>query len=148
MTLIGTLLVVAAVVGGAYVLRFESTNRSRAIGRLAVAGLMVFAGFAMIRPADVDGVAVSVGLARGSDLVLYLLILGAGLFAASTYARFRELERRFAKLARSIALAEAERDDRRPPSADPVAQDLGLNQQRDRGTSQLRGHRPVDRIQR
>jgi hypothetical protein len=114
MTLIGILLVLAVVVGGAYVLRFESTNRSRAIGRLAVAGLLAFAGYAMIRPADVDGVAVLVGVARGSDLVLYLLVLGAGLFAASTYARFRELERRFAKLARSIALAEAERDDRPP----------------------------------
>ena len=45
------------------------------------------------------------------SLVLYVLVVGFGFFAISTYLRFKELELKLAKLARAVALNEADRRD-------------------------------------
>ena len=51
--------------------------------------------------------------------MLYALVVGFGFFAISTYLRFKELELKYARLARAVALAEADRRDHagdRPPT--------------------------------
>ncbi len=107
MTLIKIILVVAALALGLFVLRFHGTNRGGALVKLGLAGFLLFAIYAVLRPDDVTWLATQVGVGRGADLLLYLLVVGFGFFAVSTYLRFKELELRFARLARALALAEA-----------------------------------------
>ena len=56
------------------------------------------------------------GVGRGADLVLYVLVVGFGFFAISTYLRFKELELKYARLARAIALNEADQRDHQHPA--------------------------------
>ena len=46
-----------------------------------------------------------------------VLVVGFGFFAISTYLRFKELELKYARLARAIALNEADQRDHRHPSS-------------------------------
>lgn len=102
------ILLVAAVLALAGVLfRHARAVRVSALVKLGMAAFLIFAGYAVLRPDHVSVVASWLGVGRGTDLVLYLLVVGVGFFAARTYVRFRDLELRYARLARRIALDEA-----------------------------------------
>lgn len=91
--------------------------RSQAIRRL---GLVLFAGFAVVSilfPAVWNRLAHLVGVGRGTDMVLYALVVAFLSFTVTTYVRFRDLEVRYTKLARRLALDEA--------GAPPSRGDLG-----------------------
>lgn len=64
--------------------------------------------YAVMRPDDLSALAKLVGVGRGTDLVLYALVVAfmAGMF--SFYQRFRVVDRRYTELARTVALREAE----------------------------------------
>jgi len=64
--------------------------------------------YAVMRPDDLSAIAKLVGVGRGTDLVLYALVVAfmAGMF--SFYQRFRVVDRRYTELARTVALREAE----------------------------------------
>jgi small membrane protein len=64
--------------------------------------------YAVMRPDDLSAIAKLVGVGRGTDLVLYALVVAfmAGMF--SFYQRFRVVDRRYTELARMVALREAE----------------------------------------
>ena len=64
--------------------------------------------YAVMRPDDLSAVAHVLGVGRGTDLVLYALVVAfmAGMF--STYQRFRVVDRRYTELARTVAIREAE----------------------------------------
>ena len=64
--------------------------------------------YAVMRPDDLSALARLVGVGRGTDLVLYALVVAfmAGMF--SFYQRFRVVDRRYTELARTVALREAE----------------------------------------
>ena len=74
-------------------------------------GLVLFAlanVYAVMRPDDLTAVARALGVGRGTDLVLYALVVAfmAGMF--SMYQRFRVVDRRYTELARTVAIREAE----------------------------------------
>ena len=74
-------------------------------------GLVLFAVaniYAVMRPNDLSVIAHFLGVGRGTDLVLYALVVAfmAGMF--SMYQRFRVVDRRYTELARTIAIREAE----------------------------------------
>ena len=74
-------------------------------------GLVLFAVanvYAVMRPDDLSAISKLVGVGRGTDLVLYALVVAfmAGMF--SFYQRFRVVDRRYTELARTVALREAE----------------------------------------
>lgn len=74
-------------------------------------GLVLFAlvnVYAVMRPDDLSALARLVGVGRGTDLLLYALVVAfmAGMF--SFYQRFRVVDRRYTELARTVALREAE----------------------------------------
>src|SRR4051794_11652771 len=74
-------------------------------------GLIVFAllnVFAVLRPDDVTVVAHWLGVGRGTDLLLYLLVLAFLLGMLNFYLRFQGVDRRLTDLARSLAVREAE----------------------------------------
>ncbi len=123
MTIIKILLILAVVALLLVLLRSHGTNKGGAYVKIGMAVFLAFAAYAVIRPDDVTWVAAQLGVGRGTDLVLYMLVLGFGFFAISTYLRFKEMELKFARLARAIALAEAERSAvRRLPDDPPSLQ--------------------------
>jgi small membrane protein len=62
----------------------------------------------VMRPNDLTAIAKFLGVGRGTDLVLYALVVAfmAGMF--SMYQRFRVVDRRYTELARTVAIREAE----------------------------------------
>jgi hypothetical protein len=48
------------------------------------------------------------GVDRGTDLMLYALIIAFSFTTLSTYLRFKDLELRYARLARAVALEGAQ----------------------------------------
>lgn len=79
--------------------------------------------YAVMRPDDLTTVARLLGVGRGTDLVLYALVVAfmAGMF--SFYQRFRIVDRRYTELARTVAIREAETVNReRGLSAAPGAE--------------------------
>jgi hypothetical protein len=74
-------------------------------------GLILFAVvnvLAVLRPDDVTALARALGVGRGTDLVLYLLVIAFFLGTLSTYMRFKVVDRRYTELARVMAIREAE----------------------------------------
>ncbi|MFL6116592.1 MAG: DUF2304 family protein [Catenulispora sp.] len=84
------------------------TVRTQAVKRIGFVLFIFGAVYAILRPQDVDWVAHRLGVGRGADLVLYMLVVVVAFFAANTFLRFRSLERRFTDLARAVALSNAE----------------------------------------
>jgi hypothetical protein len=76
--------------------------------RIALVLFAVVNIYAVMRPEDLTLIARALGVGRGTDLVLYALVVAfmAGMF--SMYQRFRVVDRRYTELARSVAIREAE----------------------------------------
>jgi len=62
----------------------------------------------VLRPDDVTFLATKVGVGRGADLLLYLLVVAFVFVVLNVYLRFRDLGERYTDLARAVALREAE----------------------------------------
>ena len=102
LVLIGVVIVIAA-----RLLRSRGA-RPQALRRL---GLMLFAALAVwsiLFPSVWNRIAKVVGVGRGTDMVLYALVVAFLSFTLTTYVRFREFEARYTKLARRLALDEAD----------------------------------------
>ncbi|WIM86387.1 DUF2304 domain-containing protein [Candidatus Mycobacterium wuenschmannii] len=96
-----------------YLLRSRRSVQSQAWVKVGFV-LFVLAGvYAVLRPNDTTVVAHWLGVARGTDLMLYALIVAFSFSTLSTYLRFKDLEVRYTRLARSIALDNAQKPDSR-----------------------------------
>ncbi|WP_439031435.1 DUF2304 domain-containing protein [Gordonia terrae] len=108
---------ILAILGLVALVGFFVVNRGTARASAGVKLLFVaFVGFglyAMLRQDDVTWVANKIGIQRGLDLVLFLLVIAFAFTTVSTYLRFRDLEVKYARLARAIALQNAESDNQR-----------------------------------
>jgi hypothetical protein len=92
-------------------------SRHLAVRRLLLLAVFGLGIFTVIFPDVTSKVAEFVGVGRGTDLVLYALVVvfvGNSLFTAG---RFRHQERDITKLARAMAIAEAPHPERRSPDA-------------------------------
>ncbi len=108
----GTLLIQLILLFGAGMMLFLFIRRwdaahTRAWKRIGFFVFVVANVFAVLRPGDVTWVAHRVGVGRGTDLVLYLLVVAVSFFALNTYMRFRSLEKQVTDLARAMALRDA-----------------------------------------
>lgn len=103
-------LVLVALVGFFIVSR--GTARASAGVKILFVVFVVFGFYAMFRQNDVTWVANKLGIQRGLDLVLFLLVIAFAFTTVSTYLRFRELDIRYARLARAIALQNAQQQER------------------------------------
>jgi small membrane protein len=104
--LIQLLLIVVVIVAAVRLLRGRGA-RTQAVRRL---GLLLFAGLAVwsiLFPSVWNQIARLVGVGRGTDMVLYALVVAFLSFTLTTYGRFRDFEARYTKLARRLALDEA-----------------------------------------
>lgn len=94
-----------------YLLRSRRSAQTQAWVKVGFV-LFVLAGvYAVLRPNDTTVVAHWLGVARGTDLMLYALIIAFSFSTLSTYLRFKDLELRYARLARAIALDGAQPPD-------------------------------------
>jgi small membrane protein len=106
--IIQVLLVPALVLAVVLSLRARASLRGQA-RRKILAGITVVAGaVAVLFPGLLQALADLVGVTRGTDLMLYGLALVIIYLVGSTSVRFREQESRLVRLARQVALAEAE----------------------------------------
>jgi hypothetical protein len=102
------LLVPAVIAAVILSLRARASLRGQARRKIMAAVTVVAGVLAVIFPDSLQVLAESVGVTRGTDLLLYLVALTIIYLVGSTGVRFREQEARLVVLAREVALAEAE----------------------------------------
>jgi small membrane protein len=115
------LLLIAVVILTAVRLLRGRGARTQAVRRL---GLMLFAALAVwsiLFPSVWNRIAKVVGVGRGTDMVLYALVVAFLSFTLTTYLRFRDFEARYTKLARRLALDES--GPPQPPQGVPEQQE-------------------------
>lgn len=88
-------------------LRGYSGARHQAIRRLLLLGFTLLAGASLLAPQVWTGAAELLGVGRGTDLLLYLTIVAFLGFVATTYLRFRDMQKQITALSRRLALDEA-----------------------------------------
>jgi len=122
-TVIQVVLIVA-IIGVALLLnRSTADSRHQAIRRLLLLGFVVAAVASVAFPAVLSYLAGFVGVGRGTDLLLYALVIAFLSYIATSMRRTRQLTARITVLARELALAQARIEDAesRPPTSDPTS---------------------------
>ncbi|MGH3966864.1 MAG: DUF2304 domain-containing protein [Mycobacterium sp.] len=113
MNWIQVLLIASIVALLIYLLRSRRSAQSRAWVKVGYV-VFVFAGvYAVLQPNDTTVLAHWLGVDRGTDLMLYGLIIAFVFTTLSAYLRFKDLELRYARLARAIALEGAQAPEER-----------------------------------
>jgi hypothetical protein len=95
-------------IGGIYL----TTLSSRLASRLAVLGLLGMGVLFVINPDLTTRIARSVGVGRGSDLLLYLFCLASIAVFLKLYKKNRTVEEKLTQVARQVALLGAQGPDR------------------------------------
>jgi hypothetical protein len=103
-------LLIAVVVAVAARLFRSGGARSQAVRRIGLLLFAAFAVFTILVPDVWNRIAHFVGVGRGTDMVLYALVVAFLSYVVTTYLRFRDFEVRYTRLARRLALDEAARD--------------------------------------
>ena len=106
--LIQYLLIAAVPVMFVFFVRSSHGVRMQASKRLAFLLFMLANVWAVARPEDTTRLAHLVGVGRGADLMLYALIVTFIFSVISFYLRVSDDEQRVTKLARAVALRDAE----------------------------------------
>ena len=91
-----------------YLLRSRRSAQSQAWVKVGYLVFVLAGIYAVLRPNDTTVVAHWLGVDRGTDLMLYALIIAFSFTTLSTYLRFKDLELRYARLARAVALEGAQ----------------------------------------
>ena len=104
---IQVLLIVVVLVVGALLVRSTAGARHQAVRRLLLGVLVALAVASILAPGSVTSVANAVGVGRGTDLLLYGLVIAFLGFVVSSYRRSRHLEETVTQLACRLALDEA-----------------------------------------
>lgn len=114
--LIGSVVAIAL-----YLIRGDTSGRHLAIRRL---GTLCFASLwavAVVSPDIVTQIANLMGVGRGTDLVLYVLVVAFVFHAVSQHRHAHELEERITRLTRQLALSQGPaRDDALVPQPAPI----------------------------
>ncbi len=107
MNWIQVLLIAAVLTLLFYLLRSRTSAKSRAWVKVGYLLFVIAAIYAILRPDDTTVIANWLGVDRGADLIGYVLIIVFIFTTMSTYMRFRDLELKYARLARAVALQNA-----------------------------------------
>lgn len=102
------ILVLAALGALVYFVRRAHNVRIRASKRIAFFAFIMVNIYAVLRPEDTTWVAQQIGIGRGTDLVVYLLVVAFVFGMLNTYLRQREISNHLTDLARTVALRDAE----------------------------------------
>ncbi|MEV4556564.1 DUF2304 domain-containing protein [Kitasatospora sp. NPDC049285] len=100
-----------------FIRRWDRAN-TRAWKRIAFSVFVIANIYAVLRPGDVTWLAHQLGVGRGTDLVLYVMVLGVGFLTLNTFLRFRSIEKKLTDLARTVAINEGVRSNEERLSTD------------------------------
>jgi hypothetical protein len=104
--LIKSLLLLAIAVIVVLAVRAPTGARHLALRRMSISAFAVLAVLSVLFPDAWNAAAAAVGVGRGTDLLLYGLIIVVLLYMVTTYRRFRAMETSITLLARRIAIDE------------------------------------------
>ncbi|MCX2929053.1 DUF2304 domain-containing protein [Mycobacterium sp. CVI_P3] len=104
MNWIQVLLIAAVIALLLYLLRSRTNAKAKAWVKVGYVLFVAAAIYAILRPDDTTILANLLGVRRGADLITYALIVAFVFTTMSTYLRFKELELKYARLARAVAL--------------------------------------------
>ena len=107
MNWIQLLLITAVMALLVYLLRSRTNAKAKAWVKVGYVLFVFAAVYAILRPDDTTVLANWLGVDRGTDLLTYALVIAFVFTTLSTYLRFKELELRYARLARAVALQSA-----------------------------------------
>lgn len=100
-------LVLAVILVSLVLMRGGSNARHLAIRRILLGIFALVAVLSIFFPRILSDTAAFLGIGRGTDLVLYGVIVCFFVYMATTYQRFRHMETSLTKLARRLAVDEA-----------------------------------------
>jgi hypothetical protein len=109
--LIKLVLLAAIAVVGLYAVRGSRRAMHRVIWRGYVVAIFAAAAASILDPAIVSWVALRLGVGRGTDLLLYILVVSFMLVSVILFRRLADLERKYVVLARTLAINEARVED-------------------------------------
>ena len=112
MTLAFQILAAVTIITAGLILVRGSGQGHQALRRLTMALFITAAATSVFFPRAWTWVANRIGVGRGTDLLLYLMVLVFIGFVATTYRRFRQLETQLTELARQLALQSAKKPKR------------------------------------
>lgn len=101
------LLLVGIAVVTVLLTRSTADARHQAVRRVLLVLFALATALAILFPTILSRVARLVGVGRGTDLVLYLLVIAFLSFIATTFRRMKATDRRITELTRELALTEA-----------------------------------------
>lgn len=106
--IIKILLVVCIGILGVWFIKNNSTSKLRASNKIGILVLLIFAVVSVIFPNLTDSLAHAVGVGRGADLLLYAVTITFFAYVLNQYIKGKRDEQKIVRLARKIALMEAE----------------------------------------
>ncbi|REJ07592.1 DUF2304 domain-containing protein [Microbacterium bovistercoris] len=109
------LLIAAIILLAVFMMRRTGADSHLAIRRLLMMLFVIIAVISVLFPQWLSWLANLVGVGRGTDLVMYGLIVMFLAFVYTQYRRNAALQRQLTLLARKIALLEAERAEEHEP---------------------------------
>jgi hypothetical protein len=100
-------LLAAIAVVALFALRGSTRAFHRVVWRGYVVAILVAAAASVAFPGALTWIAHKVGVGRGADLLLYVLVVTFMLVSVILFRRISDLERKYVVLARSLAISEA-----------------------------------------
>ncbi|MEU0879929.1 DUF2304 domain-containing protein [Lentzea sp. NPDC005914] len=92
-------------------LRHHGKSKTAASVKIGFSVFMMFGVIAVLWPGVVSAIANALGVGRGTDLLLYGMVVAFGFATINTFLRFKELELRYAKLVRAMAIQNSKAPD-------------------------------------
>ncbi|WP_170299655.1 DUF2304 domain-containing protein [Boudabousia tangfeifanii] len=111
---IKVVLIIGILIVAYFTLRSQGGERTLAIRRLALFSFLIFAVITVLWPSLLSYLAYFLGVGRGTDLVLYLLVIAFFTNLATSYRRTLATEARLTQLARQVAFNSLEIPDDAP----------------------------------
>jgi hypothetical protein len=108
--LIKLVLLAAIAVVGLFALRGSTRAMHRVLWRGYVVAILVAAGLGVLFPGALTWIAHKLGVGRGADLLLYVLVVTFMLVSVILFRRLAALERKYVVLSRALAIQEARTD--------------------------------------
>lgn len=85
-------------------------------------GMLAAGAVAVVVPQETDRIAHFVGVGRGADLIIYLVIVAVLFVLLHYFSKFVELEQKVTQLTRELAILRAEVERVVPPATQPQPQ--------------------------
>lgn len=100
------ILILALTALGVYIVKRMGTIHMMAWKRIAFLAFILFGIVSVIYPSIIDSLAKEIGIGRGADLLLYLMVIAFLFVTINFYLKFRKLELRQNKIISRIAIIE------------------------------------------